>query len=250
MSAGRLQLVFDQAEFDIRCEWGEQGVARLAPISDVVIIVDVMSFSTCVEIAVSRGAIVYPCRWKDGTAGDLADSVGGVLAGKRGRSGYSLSPASLLELPAKTSLVLPSPNGSNLTMATGSTPTLAGCLRNARAVAGAAMRYGPRVAVIPAGERWKDDHSLRPALEDLVGAGAIIEHLPGRLSPEAQAARAVYRSVGGGLDSTLKQCASGKELAAKESADDLELIAESNVSECVPVFLEGAYRPGNAIDKI
>jgi hypothetical protein len=28
----------DQAEFDIRCEWGPQGVEMLAPISDVVII--------------------------------------------------------------------------------------------------------------------------------------------------------------------------------------------------------------------
>jgi len=243
-------LVFDQAEFDIRCEWGEQGVARLAPISDVVIIVDVMSFSTCVEIAVSQGATVYPCRWKDGTAGELAASVGAQLAGKRGQGKYSLSPVSLLNIPAKTKLVLPSPNGSNLTMATGSTPTLAGCLRNARAVGHAAGQYGPRVAVIPAGERWKDDHSLRPAVEDLIGAGAIIEHLPGRLSPEAQAARAVYRSVGGDLEILLKQCASGKELTSKGSADDLDLIAELNVSQCVPVFLEDVYRPQNATDKI
>jgi len=243
-------LVFDQAEFDIRCEWGEQGVARLAPISDVVIIVDVMSFSTCVEIAVSQGATVYPCRWKDGTAGELAASVGAELAGKRGQGKYSLSPVSLLNIPAKTKLVLPSPNGSNLTMATGSTPTLAGCLRNARAVGHAAGQYGPRVAVIPAGERWKDDHSLRPAVEDLIGAGAIIEHLPGRLSPEAQAARAVYRSVGGDLEILLKQCASGKELTSKGSADDLDLIAELNVSQCVPVFLEDVYRPQNATDKI
>lgn len=31
---------FDQAEFEVRCEWGEKGVLQLAPISDVVVIND------------------------------------------------------------------------------------------------------------------------------------------------------------------------------------------------------------------
>jgi len=33
-------MFFDQQEFDIRCEWGEHGVAALAAISSVVIIVE------------------------------------------------------------------------------------------------------------------------------------------------------------------------------------------------------------------
>lgn len=41
-------MIYDQSEFDLRCEWGAQGVSQLASISDVVIIVDVLSFSTCV----------------------------------------------------------------------------------------------------------------------------------------------------------------------------------------------------------
>lgn len=51
---------FDQAEFKVRCEWGEKGVVQLAPISDVVVIIDVLSFSTCIDVANSRGAIVFP----------------------------------------------------------------------------------------------------------------------------------------------------------------------------------------------
>jgi 2-phosphosulfolactate phosphatase len=86
-----------------------------------------------------------------------------MLAGtNRSQPGYTLSPASLRSLPMGSSLVLPSPNGATLALATGSTPTFAGCLRNARAVAEAASRHGRRVAVVASGERWADG-SLRPA---------------------------------------------------------------------------------------
>lgn len=50
-------MTFDQHESDVRFEWEEHGVATLAPISDAVIIVDVLSFSTSIEIAVNRGAM-------------------------------------------------------------------------------------------------------------------------------------------------------------------------------------------------
>jgi glycine cleavage system H protein len=50
--------VFDQDEFDVRCEWGLRGAERLAPTCDAVIVVDVLSFSTAVSVAVSRGAPV------------------------------------------------------------------------------------------------------------------------------------------------------------------------------------------------
>jgi 2-phosphosulfolactate phosphatase len=184
-------MTFTQAEFDIRLEWGEHGVNLLAPISDVVIIVDVLSFTTSVEIAASRKAIVYPFRGRMEMAQEFARSVGAELAQKRGDTKYSLSPKSMLQIPEGIKLVLPSPNGSTLTLATGETPTLAGCLRNARAVAQAAKKYGSWIAVIPAGERWPDG-SLRPSFEDLIGAGAIVHFLDGNCSPEASAAKICF----------------------------------------------------------
>lgn len=139
---------------------GQQGVLQLAPISNVIIIVDVLSFSTCIEIASSRGAIVFPYQWKDESAKVFARSVGAELAGRRGSEGYSLSPASLMSIDRGTRLVLPSPNGSSLSLAIAVTPKLAGCLRNCRAVALAAKSYGRRISVVPAGEKWGDG-SLR-----------------------------------------------------------------------------------------
>jgi 2-phosphosulfolactate phosphatase len=70
---------WDQAEYDLRCEWGLAGVATLAPVSDVLIIVDVLVFSTSVEIAVARGASVLPYRWRDHSAAAFARGADGNL---------------------------------------------------------------------------------------------------------------------------------------------------------------------------
>jgi 2-phosphosulfolactate phosphatase len=235
-------MTFDQSEFEIRCEWGERGVGELASISDVVIIVDVLSFSTCVEIATRQGAVVFPYRWKDETALAFAHSIGAELANlKRTKDKYSLSPESLAQIPKGTRLVLPSPNGATLTFSVGRTPTLTGCLRNAYAVAVAARKYGPRVAVIPAGERWKNDASLRPAFEDWVGAGAIMSYLPGDLSPEASASVAAFRDIHSDIERHMWRCGSGKELIGRGFEQDVMLASQLNVSECVPTFINGAY---------
>ena len=235
-------MVFDQSEFELRCEWGEQGVFKLAPISDVVIIVDVLSFSTCVEIATNNRAIIFPYQWKDESATDYAKSINAEVASRQRKSnnGYSLSPCSLINIPAGVRLVLPSPNGASLSLRTGQTPTLAGCLRNCKAIAHFAQSYGSKIAVIPAGEKWEDG-TLRPAIEDLVGAGAILSYLEGRLSPEAEVAVAAFCSVKENLLTTLRQCSSGKELIARGFATDIELAAAINTSSCVPLLTDNAY---------
>lgn len=240
--------IYNQSEYDVRCEWGEQGVAHLAPISDAIIIVDVLSFSTCVSIATARGATVFPYRGEKDALPAFARALGAEVAGRRGqRDGrYSLSPVSLMHVPADLRLVLPSPNGSTLTLATGQTPTFAGCLRNAQAVARAAGQYGRKIAVIPAGERWRTDWSLRPALEDLLGAGAILHHLAGSFSPEAQLARDAFRHADGRVRATLLRCASGKELVLGGYEEDVLLAAAVDADECAPLLQDGAYRKTEA----
>ncbi len=236
-------MLHDQSAYDIRCEWAAQGLDVLAPISDVVMIVDVLSFSTCVDIAVAKGAIVYPYRWKDASAVEYARQKAAELASfeRRFAEGYSLSPNSLLNIPSGTRLVLPSPNGSALTLAAAPKPTLTACLRNARAVAAFAVRLGKTFAVIPAGERWADDDGLRPALEDLLGAGAIISHLPGTRSPEARLAAAAFEHFKTALPTALNNCASSRELVERGFADDLALAAELDCSSAVPLLENEAF---------
>src|SRR5258705_12087380 len=104
-----------QTGYDVRFEWAEHGLRALAPHVKLFVIVDVLSFSTCVALACARGATVFPYLWKDERVAEFAAARGALVAGSRGNAqGYSLSPASLAAIPAGTRLVLPSPNGPQL----------------------------------------------------------------------------------------------------------------------------------------
>ncbi|HEU5439182.1 MAG TPA: 2-phosphosulfolactate phosphatase [Ktedonobacterales bacterium] len=242
---------YAQVGFDARFEWGIEGMQRLAPHSDVVVIVDVLRFTTAVDVAVSRSAVVYPYHGQpDGSAEAYARELGARLADWRGATTserhYSLSPASLLTLAPDERLVLPSPNGATLAFLAAATPAtvLAGCLRNATAVAAAARDHGGLVAVIAAGERReRDTGGLRPAVEDLLGAGAILTALrPVAPSPEARAAMAAFQAAELDLRTHLFGCSSGRELVQKGFSQDVEIAAEHDVSRTVPILRERAFR--------
>jgi len=257
----------------VRLEWGPGAAEELtayavaggSPVCAVV--VDVLSFTTCVSVAVDAGTRVHPYRWTDDSAGAFADGLGATLA--RGRSetrvdgGVSLSPASIRAAGPIADLVLPSPNGSTTTavLADAGAAVVAASLRNRTAVGAwlvdwldASRRsHGPAsqpaVLVVPAGERWPDG-SLRPAVEDLWGAGAVVAALAGilehrggplLLSPEAEAAGAAWLAVQHRLDEALHACASGRELVEQGWPDDVAVAAELDASSLVPVLTDGAY---------
>ncbi len=234
---------FDQAQFDVRCAWGMPGVSHLAP-ADVIVIVDVLSFCTTVDVALGRGATILPYRWRDASAEGYARERDAELAQGRGQPGarYTLAPSSLTAAPAGLRLVLPSPNGSQLAFAAGATGAgvYAASLRNAAAVAHHLPLAGRRVNVIPAGERWPDG-SLRPALEDLVGAGAVIAHLPGHRSPEAETAVAAFTGMAPRLREVLLDSTSGRELAERGFAEDVEIAACLDTSTVVAHLVDGVF---------
>lgn len=231
---------FSQADFSIRCEWGLRGILEVAAASDVLLIVDVLSFTTALEIATTRGAEVFPYPLTGNGATEYAAALDAHLASKSREGGFSLSPASLRTLPAGCRLVLPSPNGSALSFASNHPSVLAGCLRNATAVAHAAARRGSTIAVIPAGETWPSGE-LRPCLEDLIGAGAVIASLPGTRSPEAELAVACFERFRADLPNVLRTCGSGKELIRRGFACDLDLASEIDVSSNVPALVGRAF---------
>jgi 2-phosphosulfolactate phosphatase len=227
---------FTQEDFACRCEWGPDAVTALAP-AEVIIVIDVFSFTTCVDVAVSRGVAILPYGWNDPSAADYATAQGAELAGKRRKTRYSLAPESYLDAPAGLRCVLPSPNGARVTLAAAASGAvvLAGCLRNARAVATAAQRAGRTFNVVPAGERWLDG-GLRPALEDAIGAGAVLAGLPGSRSPEAEAMVAIFEARRDALVETLDACGSGRELTGRGHLRDKLIAGDLDVSSCVPRF--------------
>jgi 2-phosphosulfolactate phosphatase len=180
-----------QQSHRVRFDWGPTGASAIAEGADVAVVVDVLSFTTTLCVAVERGMTV-----------------------------------------------LPSPNGSSISfgLADSGCTVVGACLRNRSAVATWLNARGGTVAVVAAGERWPDG-SLRPAAEDLWGAGAVLALLPrDDLSPEARLAADAFLAVEASLTGSVHGCASGLELSAVDFGDDVDVAAELDVSDVVPVL--------------
>jgi len=244
-------------------ESGPVACTLAAARGDAVVVVDVLSFSTTVTMAVDMGATVLPLTPDEieaaGGPGVVQRSLRGEMisatrqVGPRGL--FSLSPASLAGLREPLArepgmrLIFTSLNGARCVHAARGAPVvLVGCLRNATAVAGEigeALR-GPvdRVTIVACAESWTSTAGIggtRPALEDWVGAGAIAAacaDLGLVLSVEAIAAAHTHRALGDPAG-WLPRTVSGRELIDRGFSEDVILAAETQVSTTVPL-----WRPG------
>ena len=248
----------DQSTHRLRMEWGPTGAEAVR--ADYAVVVDVLSFTTTLSVAVERGIEVFPFRWRDSRAAEHAVRHGATLAvGRfealsRGDARHvSLSPASLSEVEGIERLVLPSPNGSTIAfaLADSGAQVLGACLRNAGAVTrwlAPRVAEGASVVVVPAGERWHDD-TLRPAIEDLWGAGAVLAGLVAEAeeaaSPEVRMAVAAWQAAV--MPADLLGCASGLELAEAGFIADVEIAARPDVSDVVPVLVGESFRDAAAL---
>jgi 2-phosphosulfolactate phosphatase len=244
---------YSQYGYRVGFDWGPVGAAAVR--GELVAVVDVLSFTTAVTVAADKGIEVLPYRWRDESAAIFAKEHEAALAvgrGQAGADGISLSPVTIRRAENIRRLVLPSPNGSTISqqlLESGST-VLAVSLRNAPAAAAyvateLAKDSALTAVAIAAGERWTDG-SLRPAIEDLWGAGAFLAALAdsgvGPLSPEARGAAAAYREVAAELPGLLYESAGGRELTAYGFAEDVEIAGELGASQSVPVLRDGVFR--------
>lgn len=205
---------FDQSAYQVRLEWGVAGLARLAP-SDIVVVVDVLRFSSTVIQSVERDETV------EMDAAAHAVSINGAA-------------------------VVDAANESSATV-------LLGALRNpaavARAVLAVQQERGSRtsVAVIACGEleSRSPDASLRFGVEDLLGAGAVIAALSDigidHSSPDAAVAGEGFRALRGAARHLLTASGSGRELDDLGRRDEVLAAAAVDAASVVPVLRGGRF---------
>jgi 2-phosphosulfolactate phosphatase len=248
-------LAHGQTAHRVRFDWGPTAAEHVT--ADVAVVVDVLSFTTTLSVAVELGIEVFPHPDYDLDAKKLAMRHGATLALRRfealahtdGRH-VSLSPTSLAAADGIERLVLPSPNGSAISAryAEQGAVVIGGCLRNATAVGHhVADVLGDRgsVVVIAAGEQWPEG-VLRPAAEDLWGAGAVLTALAdviGRdaFSPEARLAADAFAVTSPRLGEEMRACASGRELIEKGFPEDVEMAAAHDASKVVPHLVGASF---------
>jgi 2-phosphosulfolactate phosphatase len=233
----------------VRLAWGRRGAQAAAEVGDILVIIDTLRFSTATATAVHYGGMIYPCSTDEAQFTALAERVGAEVASyslhPSASARFSLSPLSYLGLEPGTRVVLPSPNGSTCCQYGAWAATLfVGALVNAQAVAEAVSHLLTAdnrlsVTLLACGERWRvpdEEDTLRFALEDYLGAGAVLAALPFAQTIEAKACVATFEAMQDRLESVLWECESGQELRAKGLGEDVRFAAQLNVYATVPVL--------------
>ncbi|MDZ5471474.1 2-phosphosulfolactate phosphatase [Bacillus sp. 31A1R] len=248
---------YDQYPYDCRMEWGRRGAREAAERGDIVIVIDVLSFSSTVVSALSQGAIIYPYPPNlDGK--EYADQLGAEYilgraeAAKMGKA--TLSPVSFTEEHANKKYVLTSLNGAFCTWLASRVPALLiGSLLNASSVAAVANKLRQEtnkpITVIACGEQWmnglEDEDTLRPSVEDYIGAGAILSYLRGSKSPEAEVCIGAFLQSKDRLRDLIFECGSGRELRGKGFEHDVIHCSQLNVYQTVPMLDKGHFVMAN-----
>jgi len=200
-----------QADYQVRLDWGRDGLARLAP-ADVVVVVGVLGLSARALAAAEAGGRL-----------DIAADAGEAAHVARAAA------------------------------ATGA-PVVAGGIRNAAGVAAHVLdvqrRRGERtsIAVIAAGESTPDAATLRFAVEDLLGAGAVIAALGDlgidHASPDAAVAGEGFRALHGAVRHLLTASGTGRALADAGRRDAVLEAAARDAASVVPVLRDGVFAAG------
>ncbi len=237
----------------IDIDWAIEGLRYAMDRGNIVVIVDTLRFSTAAVTAVNNGFTIYPVSTRQ-SGMKLARKLGAHLAGRPGRSKYSISPHCYIKNrndPNKK-VVLFSPNGATCSesVKTGQI-ALIGCLLNARAVAVNLDRIGGElgkdVTIIAAGEQralttgrritYDLESGYRVfAIEDYLGAGAIIAQCRLPRTAEAELCARAFSAARRRLGYFLKSSFSGRYLIGNRMRGDVEHASRLNLYEVLPVL--------------
>lgn len=226
------------------------------PVGQVCVVVDVLRASSTVTVALGRGARhVLPVA-SLGEARRLKRLLPDhLLCGERGGlppRGFDLgnSPREFLATSLEgRGLVLTTSNGTRLLRRLeGAAAVFVGCLLNRRAVARAALTEaaarGTGLLVVCAGEGG----GRRLALEDVLGAGAIVDAalawIPApALGEGARLARLAFLAAAGGLTEALRSAAHGRYLVSLGLGEDVDYCARLDAWTVVPRLERGEDGP-------
>jgi len=242
-------VLYTQHPYRCRFDWGQRGTHMAAERGDILVIVDVLSFSTTAVTALHHGGIIYPYSYHEEDPALFAQHIGAELAVRRqdvpAKGRFSLSPATFEQIEPGTSVVLASPNGATCSRHAREVPYLfVGALVNAHATASAissllTQQENMNVTIIACGERWQtpsQDEEFRVAIEDYLGAGAILSYLPQEKSPEASVCAGAFMQAQDNLAALLWDCGSGRELRAMSFEGDVTAAAQLNAYNAVPLM--------------
>lgn len=245
--------IFNQSPFRCRMDWGVKGVEEASNREDIIIIIDVLSFSSAVTNALHNGVIIYPFP-RTGDINEFGKLVGAeVCIMERARARElglpSLSTTSFNEKHRGEKYVLSSINGATCVKAASNSSTiLIGSLLNVSAVSEIANKLqkekNKNITVIACGERWKnkdkeeEPRELRPCIEDYLAAGAILEKLDGTKSPEARVCISAFENSKTELGELITDSSSGRELIKIEFIEDVEFACQFDIFTEVPFLTE------------
>jgi 2-phosphosulfolactate phosphatase len=240
----------------IHVEWGAIGAKIGAARGDIVVIVDVLSFSTSVTIVLSNGGTAFSYSNQE-----IQDQGGREAVARRLNaeiisrdreftdSRFSLSPVSLKNVKTQDRIVLTSINGAHCASSASNSPiVLIGALTNRLACAEAIaqllrMNKAGRCTLVACGELWSsiypDEEGMRPSIEDFIGVGAIAEELGFEftLSIEAQNAVTAFNSSRDELLDVLRSSVSGRQLRSRGFGGDVDLASELDSERVVAVWI-------------
>ena len=212
------------------------------------VVIDVIRASTTITIALHHGcAGIVPARsLREARAIALRLGDATLLAGERAAS--KVVGADLGNSPAEYErervegkiVVLTTTNGTRALRAIeGARAVIACAFLNVSAAARWLRRAGPDVLIVCAG---RNGHFC---FEDAVGGGMLIDRLLRlsdrslQLSDAARAAHLLYTANGGALLEMLRGSEWGRDITRKGFGADLEICAQVDLTDVVPVMREG-----------